>query len=212
MNINAIGARSILSDENISYAIMMRISNSNLYRVQNFWLQQRYRYQNLENADVFLLENLRRIKTKYANIVKVRVEEPNVQIYSENEEMLKEIVKEFNTVDLDFISKITGPESGTENILLNNSIIVKTDPGFKYKLTLRTGQFDINTKHQLLNYIDNLDNQVYCNAAGRNALASNHKSVYTAPFLLVNDLSLAVFINLISPGVVTNIHELVYNN
>lgn len=201
------GSRTILSNSDIGEAIRSRMIFEEFYRYNVSWFSSK---DKLSNSNVPLLEALRSLKNTTSLDIKIRVEEPYVTFYADNEYNLKEIVMQLHEFDLDFILEIHGPKNEkNKEILKSGAILVKNNNGFRYKVILRTGPYDPNTKLQILNFLDNLKEEVKLNAGGRRILSEPFPHVWGV-FFYTNDKSIMTFLNLISPNVISNIHELVY--
>jgi putative protein kinase ArgK-like GTPase of G3E family len=159
-------------------------------------------------ADEAFLEMLKTLR--HDDTIKMRIEEPMIQIYANNEKHLKDIVKKFKKFPKQYLDSISGPKNAQlESVLNSGAIIRKTDNGFKYKVIVRDGRYDTMTKQALLNYLLNLgaDNaQISKNSI--DTLKRNSSFIWGLYFY-VNDLSTLTFVNLIHPNLILNHHEIV---
>lgn len=171
-----------------------------------------YRYnKDLENADISFLNLIRDIRQNRTLGVKLRVEEPRIQIYAETDKQLHDLVnKHFDTAHSIYVESVSGPEDAVaESILNSGAIIRKTDLGYKYKVILRDGKYDTQIKESLLSYLNNLGpDDVKLSKTGFEMLQKSSSFIWNLYFF-TNDPSVTTFLNLISPGIVSNIHELV---
>ena len=156
-----------------------------------------------ENVNFDLLKVIKHIKENFSNI-KVRVEESSVQYYTETESDLKQIAALLSTFDC--IQAITGPRVGTEQILSSDAIIAKKIP-FKYKVLLRDGNYNLTLKEQLLNLLESQED-IKITAGLRHNLKRPYPSMWGA-FFYTNDLGITTMMNLMSPGIIGKIHEVV---
>ena len=174
------------------------------------WWGSRYN-RDIDNADVEFLSQLQKIRQDRTLGLKLRVEEPRIQIYAENMDQLTELVKtHFNTNWNIFVESISGPaDVHAETILNSGAIIRKTDVGYQYKIIIRDGRYSPEIKNNLLNYLTNLDStDIKLPASGRDMLVKSNGFIWNM-YLYVNDAAIADFLNLIHPGIVSNCHELV---
>jgi hypothetical protein len=162
----------------------------------------------VEDFDVDLLHRLDDIQHEYSEQVRIRVEEPRMQFYAESEEVLKDIAQEI-TICYDVIKDITGPASDTQADLLKTGVILTSKAQtYQYKIIVRDGMYPEDVKIQLLNYLDSLGSEVEITAGCRKMLLKPYPNVWGVYFY-VRDEQLVTFINLICPGMVSNIHRLV---
>lgn len=174
------------------------------------WWGQRYN-KDIENADMEFLNLIRGIRHNRILGLKLRVEEPRIQIYAETDQQLKDLVNNhFDKKHRIYVESISGPEdSVAEDILNSGAIIRKTDLGYKYKVILRDGKYNAQIKANLLNYLNNLGpDEVKLPKSGLDMLEKSSSFIWNLYFF-TNDPSVTTFLNLISPGIVSNMHELV---
>jgi hypothetical protein len=153
---------------------------------------------------------LRDLKRNHKDI-KVRVEEPHIQIYASSESVLQDIVtNKFAGFPARYIESISGPANDqTRDILNTGAIIRKTDLGYKYKILMRDGLYDKQTKEALLNYITNIGVENATMPKGCIKMLTKDTRYIWNLYLYVNDLSVITFLNLIHPSLVLNYHELI---
>ena len=151
-----------------------------------------------------------RLIRKTSTNVKLRVEEPRIQIYAQTEDDLVNLVLDHLQPFVKNIEAICGPANDTDAELLNSGAIIrKTDNGYSHKVILRDGRYGLDVKDTILSYLDSLQIEV----AGvpnscRNMFTKTTSYVWNCYFF-TNDPSVTTFLNLIQPGIVSNIHELV---
>jgi hypothetical protein len=169
------------------------------------------RYQkDLDNADTEFLTKLRDIRHDRTLGFKLRVEEPRIQIYAQTEQELLDLVQnEFGSWK-HHVETISGPEDAqAEQVLNSGAIIRKNDLGYKYKVIIKDGRYGHDVKRNLLNYLLNLgENQIGVSRSSFQMLNNNSDYVWNLYFYS-NDLGINSFIELISPGIISNCHELV---
>lgn len=171
-----------------------------------------YRYnRDLESADLEFLTLMRDIRQNRTLGLKLRVEEPRIQIYAETDEQLQDLVNNyFNQNQKTFVESVAGPEDAEAEAVLNSGAIIrKSDSGYKYKVILRDGRYSNEVKDNLLQYLTNLGpEQVKVPRSGIQMLNKGTNFVWNL-YIFTNDDSIITFLNLISPGIVSNMHELV---
>jgi hypothetical protein len=154
---------------------------------------------------------LRDIKHDKPAGIKLRVEEPRVQIYADSEAKLQDLVKTyFDPSHFNYIESFSGPaDSAAEAVLNNGAIIRKKDNGYRYKVLFRDGRYGAEVKKQLLGYLLNLDQATIGIPKSTIDMLENHSSYIWNLYFYSNDLSLNTFIALINPALILNHHELI---
>jgi hypothetical protein len=174
-----------------------------------YWGMNRHR--DLDRADTAFLEKLRNFRHDKSLNIKMRVEEPRIQIYSNDENDLRDLVNtHFSSSEKLLLESFSGPESVySKNLLDSGAIIRRTDIGYRYKIILKDGRYTPEVKNQLLTYFINVgDEQVKLSKTGWDMLSKSTGFIWNLYFY-TNDLNVVTFISLISPGIVSNSHELV---
>ena len=167
------------------------------------------RTRDLEDADIEFLEHIRRLKQDCNIKKRIRVEEPWIQIYAESEDALVDIINQEPILFKKYVHGLAGPENKeTAEILNSGAIIKKVDNGYRYKVIIRDGFYSREVREQLWNYFNAAGESVKITAGFGRALQSPSGYMWSLYFY-ADDLSIITFINLISPGLITNIHELV---
>lgn len=177
---------------------------------QGGWWGYRYN-RDLNNANLDFLEKIREIKHNRSLKIKIRVEEPRIQIYAESDKELKDLVQTyFDQTQINLVESISGPEDSTAEATLNSGAIIrKTDNGYKYKVIIRDGRYPIQVKDQLLNYLLSLGKEeIHLSKTSIEMLQKSSGFIWNLYFY-TNDINVVTFLNLISPGVISNTHELV---
>ena len=165
--------------------------------------------KDLENADVNFLEALREIR-KNPNGIKLRVEEPRVQIYAATEDELISLVFDNFGTFRRYIETVTGPaDAEAEAILNSGAIIRKTSTGYTHKVILRDGRYTPDIKLGLLNYLTSIGGDTVHIADSLIAMLTGRSGYIWNAYFYTNDPSVTMFLNLMHPNLVLNIHELV---
>jgi hypothetical protein len=165
----------------------------------------------LENADVEFLTMLKEVRHDRGMGIKLRVEEPMIQIYADSESALQTFVNtHFSATQKQYVRSISGPiDSAAETVLNSGAIIRKENNGYQYKIILKDGRYTSEIKQNLLVYLENQGpEQVQLSSSARLMLSKSTGYVWNLYFYC-NDVSVITFLNLISPGIVSNYHELV---
>jgi hypothetical protein len=166
--------------------------------------------RDLEDADIAFLEHIRQLKQDQTINKRIRVEEPWIQIYTESEDDLVEIVDQEPGLFKKYAHGLAGPEdSYIAEILNSGAIIKKTDNGYRYKVILKDGFYSQEVRGQLYNYFNTADKETVKITGGLSRALQSPGGYMWSLYFYANDLAIITFLNLISPGLVTNIHELV---
>jgi hypothetical protein len=169
------------------------------------WIQRRCVVDVVNQGLLYRLREYQKINKH----VRIRVEEPWIQVYAETESDLKGFALHFDQYPGIFheMHGVDDPERAL--ILKSDSIIVSTPPKWRYKIMLRDGMMEVSVKKSLLQYLVNLEDQVEVSSGTQHQLEREYNNLWGG-FMYTNDLNIVTFINLISPGLIRKIHELVY--
>lgn len=164
-----------------------------------------------KQVSIPLIGCVRTIKSQYGKSIRIRVEEPMLQIYAQDEQTLKNIARDF-VYPLNFgscIEEINGPISDAEaDILLSGAIIKRQPSEYRYKVVFRDGRYSIESKKQILEYLIQLGDQVRVSRGSREMLNMPYTSCWGV-FFYTNDPAITTMIRLIEPDIIGNIHELI---
>ena len=201
-------AGRIIDDRrDIASALEHRLAITNNIASNGWWSQRHSK--DLQNADVELLEVLRDIR-RNVHTVKLRVEEPRVQIYAESETELKDLVLKYLTPYVDRIESVDGPADVKQEAILNSGAIIRrSDIGYSHKVLLRDGKYSREIKDSILNYLESLGDEVAKVPVSLSAILSKSSSYIWNGYFYTNEPNIVSFLNLMDPNLVLNIHELV---
>ena len=154
------------------------------------------------------LQHLINIKQQYKDRIKIRIEEPNVGIYCNDEGLLFSLM---TSSCLDRIKEVHRPEDERASVILNRGeIITKKEPEFAFKVVLKDFVFsDGNTKTNILDHLYNLDkdDQVVLTKGIVKHLGSQF-NYFPGGYFYAKDEQTVTFINLICPGLISGIFKL----
>lgn len=212
MVVVAHGGSSIRSKKGIAADIKTRLIRQNSEHTIVRWFGYTRPTQiKLDEADVPFLEMIKSVKADKARGFKIRVEEPEIQIYAASEDQLLTLVaNEFTVEQRQYIKIIVGPKNQAATTALETGAILRsTSNGYRYKVIVRDGRYDEETKQNIRAFFTNIGpDEVMVTEAGLHALNSPGNYMWNLYFFC-NDPSIIDFLQLISPGCVSNIHELV---
>ena len=178
----------------------------------SWWAQhtdQQTRY--LDDADAEFLEFLRTTRGDKLLNVKMRIEEPLIQIYTETEDDLQQLVLENFSKKWarKYIESVSIPASDTAKTHLNSGAIIrKKDNGYRYKVMVKDGRYTAEIKESIRQYLNNVGIETVYLPKGFDDQLLKGSFIWSAYFY-VNDLGILSFLELINPGMITNFHELV---
>lgn len=167
--------------------------------------------KDLDKADVLFLEKLKTLRQDKSLNIKMRVEEPRIQIYATTEiELQNLVIDHFQLFPKTYVTSFSGPVDADAEALLNSGAIIrKKDSGYKYKIILKDGKYPIGAKQQILGYLLNLgENEVMLPKSGFDMLNKLSSGYIWNLYFYVNDPAITTFLNLMYPGIVSNMHEL----
>lgn len=198
------GGRVIMSkSDDIAKVVEMRKQLIRAYSYGSSWRSSRER---LNLASVSQLEAVRSVRQTYSSLIKFRVEEPSVIIYSVDESTLVDVATELHEWD-HTLQHVTRPRDNNALVALSNgSIIVKENLGYKFKFMCKDGVY--HNKKNLASYLTNLGDQVKVSKTVMQTLTRPGAYMFSVWFY-ASDASIATMLNIIEPNFVTNIHEVV---
>jgi hypothetical protein len=164
-----------------------------------------YRSPNLDLVDLTLLRTVQEIKIGMSGSVRTRIEEPNIQFYTQDEATLKTIALK---IDARYIQSVMYPQPEQVELLRSGAIITRTELGYSHKVIVRDGRYSLQTKQQLLCYLDGLGDTVKLSKTARSMLEKPYESTWGV-FFYTNDPAVVTFVSLIDPGLISNIHAVV---
>jgi hypothetical protein len=179
------------------------------YNYGGSWLSRHL--ESIEGASEIQLETLRSIRNGYGNQIKMRIEEPWVQIYTKDYQTLQDVANRFPSDLQQKIMSVSFPESAEKQELLEQGKILVRPSNkitYRYKVFLRDGNYSSDLKRSVFNYLVGLGTDVKVSTATANMLLNGHSFMWGG-FLYVNDPAVLTMVSIISPGIIGKIHELV---
>jgi len=163
----------------------------------------------IDSIDVGLLHAVRELKDNNPN-VRMRVEEPEIQFYAETETELKSLANQLAAKYNAVLLSMSGPASADTVELLKTGVIIrKKEFGYKYKIVLRDGRCEVETKQQILNYLENMGTDEVKVSPGTERMLNSKYNGFWGVWFYANDEKVTTFLELILPGCVLNIHPVV---
>jgi len=145
-------------------------------------------------------------KEKFKNLIKIRIEEPNISLYSNDENQL------YNFCQSSYgnrLIEIHRPlNESAETILKRGEIIVTENINYEYKVMLKECFVqDMNIKRSLSNYLYNLGDDVKVTKSLYRNL-QNPNTYFMGGYFYASREDITMFINLICPDLIARIYKL----
>lgn len=174
------------------------------YNYAGSWRSTETRYVDIDAKKLYVLKQ---IITDYKGLIKLRVENPYVTLYSLNETTLLEITKKYlGKWHQDLKTLYTPKNLQEKEVLEKGNIIVKNPIDYQYKFFCKSGP--CYNKNAVAAYLYNLGDLVKVSGSVWSLLEdTTHNHVWNIWFYS-NDVDIAEMLNIIEPNFVTNIHEL----
>lgn len=204
--LHAPGGASINSKKlSVSVNHAKRLEFARRFLFNGFGVEPHLRY-----TDIKFLEHIQQLKKVPNLVIRIRVEEPLLQIYCNSEEELKQIVAGFDPAHHANMVAVHGPENAASAALLcSGAILRKESNGYQYRVNIRDGRYSSEVRSSILQYLTNLgDQEAHIPKRAVELLSKTSNYIWNLYFH-VNDPATTTFINLIVPGAITNIHQLV---
>lgn len=165
-------------------------------------------FQSPNLEEIRLLERIKLFKAKYEDQLKFRIEEPNLQVYAEDEDILYKFAQAICDADNSHLTTISRPKTDKILSLLKQGYTVtKKDMEYPFKVMVREGRYSKDIKEQLLKYLQGIgDDQAYLPPHFVESMSKTYESVWNIYFY-VRDRSLLTMISLIHPGFVRTVEE-----
>ena len=140
------------------------------------------------------------------DLIRVRIEDPNIQFYSRSELVLKNLA---NTLrwgnDQHFVSIMSPTNAANEKFLLDGFVLRKREIQWPFRIVFRDGRYSTETKQQLLNYLLALGDQVRVPKGLTEQLTKG--GWIWGGYVYVHDPQLQSMLTLIEPRLVSKVEE-----
>lgn len=159
-----------------------------------------------QHADVKQLQNFIDIKHQFKDRIKIRVEEPHISVYSNDEAFLYSLVSK---VLPDRILEVHAPSSkAAEDALNAGNVITKRISEYNYKVMLKERMLtDFSLKESVKDYLYNLNEEVKLTKSLMNNLSSKYH-YFSGGYFYCKDTKIVTFLNLMCPDLISGIHKL----
>ena len=205
MVLDAPGCKSI-AESDIALSLSNRVMHARTVNYGGSWYGVNdSKFAN--KADLAWLELLKNLKLSNPNI-KVRCEEPKVQIYTANDADLKQVVnyiKEYTS----HILEIYKPENDQARKLLEeNKTIVSKQTKYQWKVSFAEKRCDHALRKNILNYLQQLDDLVKIPKSTVEQCSRPNDWIWGC-YIYTNDLGVTDMLRLIYPDLIREVSELV---
>ena len=177
LEILAYGGQSIKTAGTISDSLRLRSKSYRLINHGGSW--QARMAKEISLADDQWLEYLQNYRNSLHEDIKLRIEEPNIQLYSSNLSLLKDFAENLPRQFLDYIVTFTGPKNNEEEKLITSGKkILKKSPKYRFKIFFRDGKYSLSTKQSVLSYLDSLEDLIVVPEHCRKEFSKNYSSTW----------------------------------
>jgi hypothetical protein len=174
---------------------------------------QWYRAQLVTEQDINFTQISHFAKLKFADNpgIHIRIEEPYVRIYCDDEGELYRLANEqFIGFRHTLLSVFRPSNPARLAQLAAGTIIMKQNLGYRYKFIIRDGRYGKENKAALVEYLDQLGDLVKISPTVRHSFSVGDYMFRC--WFYSNEMELSTMINLITPGAISKIHSIVYDN
>lgn len=173
------------------------ISNNHVYQVT--------RLNQLKECSVPQLEFYKSLIDKNNLSTTIRIEEPNISIYCNDEKRLYNIVNAFHPDRLRAIHKPFDEDARTA--LSNGRVLVKKITGYDYRILLKPVRFDdVSVKNSIADFLYNMQDEVKVPKGTMSSL-SNGSRYFNGGYFYAKDLKANTFIKLMCPELISGFLE-----
>lgn len=163
-------------------------------------------------TELKLLENLRDYRADLAEQdnaqIKMRIEDPFIQIYSTDILLLQEFANNIiNSVPAAaaFLESITVPRNSQDLALLQQGYTLRSHSDFPYKINLRDGKYSQSTRSNLLQYLDALASDISIPKSTRDQLEKTRGDFIWGGYFYCMDEDIKLMISMIDPKLIRSI-------
>ena len=157
--------------------------------------------------DIELLEAIRKHRPDFESRLQFRVEEPHLQAYSDDETVLYDFAVAISGSDTQHIKKIFRPKDNhCLDLLKQGYTISSVATEYPFKVSVREGRYNVQNKHQILNYLRSIPELVKLPEHFVSAMEKEYESVWNCYFY-TQDKDICTMLALINPSFVRTIEE-----
>ena len=158
-------------------------------------------------ATVEQLEYWTRVLNENKSIVKYRIEEPHLSVYTNDEQLLYEL----SGGDSAALREVFRPQSELAKLTLeSNQIVVKKPTEYQYKIFFKENyNIDTEIRASIGQYLENLGDEVKV-PQGAKYNFENRRLWFRGCYIYAKDDKILTYLGLMAPGIISQIFKQVY--
>lgn len=160
----------------------------------------------IDNVNTTQLIHIFDLMTKFNGLIKTRVEQNKLTVYTETPEVLTQILS-YSDYIYSAICEIYAPESDSKIDQLRNNTIFMQNPAHKFKVDIKECRYTETEKLQICNYVDQHPTAIFLVDTMERRLRNGSKG-YLHGYFYIDDESLLMFLKMICPKFVRTIYKL----
>ena len=195
-----------------TYDEFVKFCKADLERRRKDTNKWKWAYDNLYQEEALLEDKchavyyLHQSCQRHKGHISTRIEGGKLRIFTKTAEDLCDILDYCKVSSKKYLTNIHQPASLEAVELLNNSVIFLKNPKYPYRVSIKEGQYGLQTKQQILNYVNNHPDSIFVSKGVMSQLSEGKR--YMGGYFHVNDLSILTFLTMISPRFVGKIYRL----
>lgn len=158
-------------------------------------------------SEINFLERLKILLPQFKDRIKYRIEDPWLQIYAQDETVLRDFAAELDPEFLHHIETVYMPESDQTLAVLQQGYTLRTKENqYAYKFVVKEGRYKREIKRQILAYLQNIGEQVQLPDHFVSNMKREYESVWNCYFYS-QDKNLSTMLNMMCPTFIARIEE-----
>lgn len=143
---------------------------------------------------------------EFKSKIRIRGEGIHLSICAESEEILYEVIRRAKAKK--YITSICLPASKTAIEKLKDNTMFVSNPKFKFRAMIRSGNYDNDTKRQISNYFKNYKDLIFVSKNILKTLNNDLGGSYLQGYFHVNNTDILLFLKMIHPRFVGRIFSI----
>ena len=207
--IQVVGCSILRNNQDIEDAINWRNHKQRDYNWAGSW-----RKKPIGNDDSNLLKIIKESlirnelesKVNGNELLKIRIEEPYIQFYSTDEQVLKDLASQLVYGNNFHFYSIMCPESGDkEKLILDGFTLRKNKVKWPYRILMRDGKYSLENKGQIASYLKNLGDDI---KVPKGLWEQLEKGAWIwGGYIYVHDKNIATVLGMMDPRLIAKIEE-----
>jgi len=151
------------------------------------------------------VESLENILPDYDADIKKRIEDPMMQLYTNDLNVMKSIASK---LDASYLRSVCVPENQDgANMLAKGYILTAKPSKWQYRFNTREAKYSTESKEQLLAYLAALGDDVHLPQSLRDSLGEAKSRYIWGSYIYAHDAGIATMIKMINPHFIRSIDE-----